>query len=91
MDEKIKESIAIINHRLDSHEKAIAELRDQNVKQDMKLGKIHDDTQELIEMSRDIKGALHMTSKFGNVLKWIVGIVGAFVSAYVAWKGLGDE
>jgi hypothetical protein len=50
--------------------------------------KISEDTTDLVEMFKALKGGLKVLGWFGTVAKWIGGIAVAVASVYAAWQAL---
>lgn len=50
--------------------------------------KIDENTNEMVEMFKAMKGGLKVLGWFGTVAKWIGGIAVAVASVYAAWQAL---
>lgn len=50
--------------------------------------RIREDTSELVEMFKALKGGLKVLGWFGTMAKWVGGIALAVTSVYAAWQAM---
>lgn len=80
---------ALVRQKLNEHTDAIREIRDENVKQNVKLDRIERQVQDVKRNTAGVVTVVHFVDKLchmvkltGKIIVWFAGVAGAAVALY---------
>lgn len=80
---------AVIKQKLNEHTDAIREIRDENVKQNVKLDRIEKQVQDVKRNTTGVVTVVHFVDKLCRIVKltgklicWLAGVAGAVAGLY---------